>query len=174
MTSHVAVLAPSVDVTVMFALPFETAVTTPLATVATEVLSEFHVTDLSVALFGKTVAVKTSMSPFSIVKVSLFKLTLSTWTVLSFALTLTIHVSLIVSSSSLETVIVAVPADKALTFPRPLTIAMSSSEDDQLSFLFKAFSGRMVATRLSAPSSSKVISCLLSVTDLTDLSIDSD
>ena len=53
-----AVLPPSVVVTVMTALPWLTALTKPVAfTVATAVLLEDHVTLLSVAPAGLTVAI---------------------------------------------------------------------------------------------------------------------
>ena len=58
-TEHVALLLlPSVVVAVIVAVPFDLAVTRPLAsTVATAVLLLVHVTDLFVALVGNTVAV---------------------------------------------------------------------------------------------------------------------
>ena len=58
-TAQVAFSPPSFVVTVMMAEPAVFAVTTPEPeTVATDVLLEDHVTDLSVALEGVTVAVK--------------------------------------------------------------------------------------------------------------------
>ena len=75
-TEHVAVLDPSVVVTVIVAVPAALAVTTPLEdTVATEVLLDDHVTDLSVAFDGNTVAVKVSVSPTVMDNELLFKLT---------------------------------------------------------------------------------------------------
>ena len=61
--SHVAVLFPSTVVTVIFAFPSPTAVTTPFSTVAASVLSDFHVTDLFVALSGVIVAINVVCSP---------------------------------------------------------------------------------------------------------------
>ena len=56
--AHVAVFPPLFVLTVMFAVPAAFAVTNPvLDTVATAVLLLFHVTLLSVALLGDTVAV---------------------------------------------------------------------------------------------------------------------
>ena len=67
---------PSVVVTVMVAVPAAFAVTTPLEdTVATEVLLDDHVTDLSVAFDGNTVAVKVSVSPTVIDSDVLFRFT---------------------------------------------------------------------------------------------------
>ena len=59
MTEHVAFLPPSVVMTVIVADPAAFAVTTPdEETVATDVLLDDQVTDLSVALEGVTVAVR--------------------------------------------------------------------------------------------------------------------
>jgi hypothetical protein len=64
LTVQVAVILLSTVVTVMIALPSDTAVTTPLAdTLATEVALLFHDTDLFVALLGATIAVKVSVPP---------------------------------------------------------------------------------------------------------------
>lgn len=57
---------PSLALQVMVAVPAATAVTLPvLLTVATLVLLDVHVTLLSVALFGRTVAVSVSLFPVS-------------------------------------------------------------------------------------------------------------
>ena len=69
-------MEPSVVITVIVAVPAAFAVTTPLEdTVATVVLLEDHVTDLSVAFVGNTVAVKVSVSPTVIDIDVLFRLT---------------------------------------------------------------------------------------------------
>ena len=61
---QVALVLPSSVVTVMVAVPFATAVTTPLLlTLATEVLLLDHVTFLFVALSGKIVAVSVVVAP---------------------------------------------------------------------------------------------------------------
>ena len=63
-TVHVAFLPPSDVVTVIVAVPTETAVTTPEEdTVATDGLFEDQVTDLFVALAGATVATSVPVSP---------------------------------------------------------------------------------------------------------------
>ena len=78
--AHVAVLPPSVVVTVMVAVPGDTAVTTPLVfTFATASLSDFQETVLSSALSGVTVAVRFTVSPSFIVCEVLSKDTLVTW-----------------------------------------------------------------------------------------------
>ena len=64
-TSHVAVWLPSSVVTVIVALPPDTAVTMPFFTVATAVLVELHVTCLFVASEGTTVAVKVAVAPLT-------------------------------------------------------------------------------------------------------------
>ena len=68
-TEQVAVLPPSVVVTVIVAVPAFFADTTPEEdTVATVVLLDNQVTDLSVALDGLTVAVNVCVSPSVIVR----------------------------------------------------------------------------------------------------------
>jgi hypothetical protein len=75
-TEHVAFLPPSLVVTVIVADPAALAVTTPeLETVATDVLLEDQVTDLSVAFEGVTVAVNVWVSPTVIDNDVLFRLT---------------------------------------------------------------------------------------------------
>ena len=61
LTSHVAVNLPSFVVTVIVVAPNPTAVIVPFETVATLVSLEVHVTVLSVAFSGKTVAIKVSV-----------------------------------------------------------------------------------------------------------------
>ena len=67
-TAQVAVFAPSLVITVIVADPAAFAVTRPEEdTVATEVLLDDQVTDLSVALDGETVAVRVLVLPTFIV-----------------------------------------------------------------------------------------------------------
>ena len=131
MTVQEAVLvASSLDLTVITAVPFALPSTKPVAlTVATSLLSEDHSTSLFVALLGAIVAINASLSPLSNSNAWTFKLTPVTWTVLSLAVTVTVHVALILGLSKLETVMVASPAVKALTLPKPFTIATSSLSD---------------------------------------------
>ena len=69
-TTQEAFLPPSVVVTVIVAVPAFFAVTTPEEdTVATVVLFEVHVTDLSVAFDGETVAVNVAVWPSTIERV---------------------------------------------------------------------------------------------------------
>ncbi len=75
-TSQVAVLPPSAVVTLIVAVPFAFAVTTPsLVTVATPVSLLLHITFLLLASLGMTVAVRYKVPPFSIVALVLFSVT---------------------------------------------------------------------------------------------------
>ena len=65
-TAQVAVLPPSLVVTVILAVPAATAVTLPSSTVATLELSDIHLTLLSAASVGITVAVRVNSSPILI------------------------------------------------------------------------------------------------------------
>lgn len=77
-----AVLPPSVVVTVMVAEPVATPVIRPLPfTVALPVSEDDHVTDLSVAIVGKTVATNCVVAATPTVATVLFKFTLDTATV---------------------------------------------------------------------------------------------
>ena len=85
-----AVLLPSLVVTVILAEPADLAVTKPEEeTVATEVLLEDQVTVLSVAFSGVTVAVSVAVSPSVNVNEVLSKLTPVTG--ITFALTVTLQ-----------------------------------------------------------------------------------
>ena len=85
-TSQEAVFSPSFVVTVIVALPTPTGVTTPSATVATASSEDVHVTVLSVAFSGATVAVRVLEAtskpslPFANSAVVSSKVTLSTAT----------------------------------------------------------------------------------------------
>ena len=91
-TLQVAVLPPSAVFTVILQLPFPTAVTTPLFTVATALLSVPHVTDLLSALDGDTVAVRVVVAPLlvNVAEVS-FRLTELTATVVGAMFTVTLQ-----------------------------------------------------------------------------------
>ena len=68
-TAQVAVLPPSLVVTVILAVPAATAVTLPSSTVATLESSDVHITALSAASAGATIAVRVNSSPILIVLV---------------------------------------------------------------------------------------------------------
>ncbi|MNG05649.1 hypothetical protein D3C84_888520 [compost metagenome] len=74
-TALVAVKPPSAVVAVIVAVPPPTAVTTPFATVATLALLVVHVTLLSVALAGLTVAVNVPVAPVFRLSVPGFRVT---------------------------------------------------------------------------------------------------
>ena len=63
-------------------------------------------------------------------------------------LTVTSHF-VVFAPSSVVTVIAALPGATAVTSPVAETVATFSSLDDQLTFLFVAFSGRTVAVRVA-------------------------
>ena len=146
-TEQVAFFAPSFVVTVIVALPATLAVITPVEeTVATEVLFDVHVTDLSVALDGVIVAVSVSVSPTTIDKEVLSKLTPVTEMV--FSLTVMEHVAFL-PLSLVVTVIVADPAALAVTTPDEDTVATDELLEDQTMDLSVALVGVIVAFKVS-------------------------
>ena len=137
-TLHVAVFDPSFVVTVMTALPAFTAVTLPFwSTVTMALLLDCHVTVLSVASLGLTVAVRVSLLPFSIVSSVLFKDTEAT------DITTVTEQSAVKLPAVAE--IVAVPAETALTTPSELTLATTTFELFHVTVLSVALSGETVA-----------------------------
>ena len=166
-TAQVAVLPPSVVVTVIVAEPAATAVTLPLAsTVATEVLSLDQETVLSVASVGLTVATRVVVPSTSSAKVVLSNETLVTATVDGAgAVTVTVQVAVLLPSL-VVTVIVVVPAATAVTVPS-LTIATFASLADQLTVLSVALEGVTVAVSLAVPPASRAKMFLSSVTPVT-------
>ena len=147
LTVQVAVFPSSSVVTVIFASPTPTAVTVPSATVATAVLLLVHVTFLFVALSGNTVAVRVcAASPMVNTRVSLSRVTPVTFT----GLTLTVQVA-VFPSSSVVTVIFAVPTPTAVTVPSA-TVATSGLSLVHFTFLFVALSGNTVAVRVCGAS----------------------
>ena len=165
-TEHVAVLDPSVVVTVIVAVPAALAVTTPLEdTVATVVLLDFHVTDLSVAFDGRTVAVKVCVSPTVIDNEVLFRLTPVTETVA--ADTVTVHFA-VLAPSVVVTVIVEVPAAFAVTTPEEDTVATEVLLDDHVTDLSVAFDGNTVAVKVSVSPTVMDRELLFRLTPVTD------
>ena len=145
-TEHVAVFEPSFVVTVIVVVPTALAVTTPEdETVATEVLLEDQVTDLSVAFDGDTVAVNAWVSPTVIESDVLFKLIPVTGTVAAF--TVTEHVA-VLEPSFVVTVIVAVPTVLAVTTPEEDTVATEDLLEDHETDLSVAFEGVIVAVKV--------------------------
>ena len=144
-TAQVADCSPALAVIV--ALPAFTAVTFPFeSTVATDVFDELQLTVLSVALSGFTVAFRLADSPSVKLKLVLSNDMLSTATVDEDAsLTVTAQVA---DFSPALTVIVAVPAFTAVTFPFESTVATDVSLEVQFTVLSVALSGFTVATKV--------------------------
>ena len=164
---QVAVLPPSVVVTVIVAVPAFFAVTTPEEdTVATAVLFDDQVTDLSEAFDGFTVAVSAWVSPS--VRASDVLSSVTPVTGMTGALTVTVHVADLLPSV-VVTVIVAVPAFFAVTTPADDTVATSGLSDDQRTFLNVASDGLTVAVRVSVSPSVKLSKVLSSVTPVTPI-----
>ena len=91
-TAQVAVLPPSVVVTVMVAEPAFTPVTTPSATDATASSELLQLTLLSAASSGLTVAVSVTLSPSLMVTSTMSRLTPLTATLVPFTVTVTVAV----------------------------------------------------------------------------------
>ena len=144
-TVHVAVLPPSTVVTVMVAVPFAFAVTTPFATVATAVLLLLHVTALFAALSGATVATSVAVSPAASSSTAfVFRVTPVTATGIS---TVTSHVA-VLPPSTVVTVMVAVPFAFAVTTPFA-TVATAGLLLSHVTALFVAFAGATVAASVT-------------------------
>ena len=139
-----AVLLPSAVVAVMVALPFATAVTTPLAfTVATAVLSEAQVTVLFVALSGNTMAVRLPVCPgFS------DRVAGATLNPVTEVLTSTAQVA-VLPPSAVVAVMMALPLATAVTTPVWSTAATPVLLELQLTALLVALAGCTVAVRRS-------------------------
>lgn len=146
-TVEVAVRALSSVVAVMVAIPGDTAVTTPLAsTVAIDVLLLRQLTFWLVALAGVTVAINAVVSPMVILTELLFNVTF----VGRIGATITTQVA-VSSPSSVVAVIIAVPTPTAVTTPVVLTIAMSWSLLDHVTFWLAAFQGATLTVKVRVP-----------------------
>lgn len=139
-TAQFAVLFPSEVVTVIFATPIATAVTTPVElTVATAVLDELHVTAVLVASLGDIVALRVAVFPLMTERVLLDSVTPVTGLV-----TVTAQEAVLLPSV-VVTVIVAEPAEIAVTKPEELTVATEALEELQETDAFEALAGETVA-----------------------------
>ena len=128
----------------MVTVPAALAVTLPLLlTVAIFVFEDFHVTALLVALVGVTVAFNVRVSFGARVAVVLFKVTFVTFT--TGFLTVILQVALTLLLSFAVQVMIAVPADLAVTNPLVLTIATFLFEVLHFTSFFVAFAGATVA-----------------------------
>lgn len=145
-TIHVAVFDPSTVVTVMVAVPFDTAVTTPDAlTVATDVLLLFQLTFVLDAVDGFTVATRVLVPPGLRDSDVLFRLTPVTGIV-----TVTVQVA-VFAPSTVVTVITAVPHAIPWTLPLSSTVATDSLLLCHVTSLFEAPAGFTVAISVDVP-----------------------
>jgi hypothetical protein len=133
---EVAVLFPSVVVAVTVAVPTEMAVTNPVSlTVATPVLPELHVIALFEAFAGDTFAVNCFISPT-------FKLSEAGETETpDTGMVTVIEEVAVLFPSAVVTVIIAIPAETAVTIPVELTDAIPFLSDFHVTDLFEAFDG---------------------------------
>ena len=137
--SHVAVLSPALAVIVT--LPTLIALTTPLlSTVAIEASDVVHVTVLSIALSGETVAFNVRLSPSNSSVVVLSNVMPDTGTII-----LMVQVA---DFPPAKAVIVTLPAFNALTTPSLSTVAIVASEVDQAITLSVALLGAVSALRV--------------------------
>ena len=160
-TLQVAVLSPAFAV--MVAVPSLTAVILPPSTVATAVSDDDHVTVLSVASSGLTVAVIVSESPS--VRVSSVLESETELTSMTFAETVTAH-DAVKPPSTVLTVIVADPALTAVTLPL-LTVATDLSLLSQVTEALSALLGETVAVRSPLSPSTSEREVGLTVTPVT-------
>ena len=129
----------------MVQVPFFLAFTTPPALIeATFGLLEDQLSVLFVALLGLIVALSVYFFPAVIVSFVVLSLTLVTATVFFFTVTLQVAVLPLLDF----TVIVQVPAALALITPPDETVATFELLDDQVTFLFVALEGVIVAFKV--------------------------
>ena len=143
-TSQLAEI-PLAELTVMSAEPEATAVTSPFSeTVTMEVSDDVHVRVLSVASEGLTVAVSIAISPSVISRLDLSR----SISVTSITLASTLMKQVAVKPLEEDAKISTLPGARAETVasaPSVLTVAILSSEDDQLIVLSVASTGSIVA-----------------------------
>ena len=133
----------------MFALPAVTAVTSPvLFTVATDVLSELQLTVLLVAPDGETVALSCCV-PLTLTLADI-GLTLTPVTGITGTLTVIMLVAVLLPSCDV-TVMFALPAVTAVTSPELFTVATDVLSELQLTVLFVAPDGEIVAVSCCVP-----------------------
>ena len=151
-TAQVAVLLEPSDVVavlaVIVAVPLDTAVTRPFAsTVATDGLLLLHITLLSVALSGVTVAVSCKVWP-RLVRVAVVWLRVIPVTGTDM-FTVTAQVAVLFDPSAALAVMVALPLDTAVTNPVLLTVATAVLLLLHVTLLSVALSGVTVAVSCS-------------------------
>jgi hypothetical protein len=169
-TEQVAVLLPSKVVTVIVALPAETALTVPPDTVATDVLLLLHDTFLFVALEGETVALSVWLPPTVKDKLVVLRLTPVTATVLLPPVTVTEQVAVLLPSV-VVTVTVAVPVDIPTTAPVEDTEATAVLLLVHNTTLFVASAGVTVAIKVSEAPTARDSEFLFKLTSLTETAV---
>ena len=150
---------PSLAVAVMVAVPLPFAVTLPLAsTVATEVLEDFQLTDLSVASVGRTVGAKVRVPSIARKVYWVLSIVMDVTNLL----TVTAQDADFPLPSLAVAVIVAVPLDTAVTLPLWSTVATDVLSEDQVTDLSLALLGEIVAVNVTVCPSLSVTEDLLS------------
>jgi hypothetical protein len=170
-TVQSALFLPSIEVTVMVAVPTDLPVITPFSsTVATEVFALDHVAALFVAFDGANIASRVAVAPKLSDKAVLFRLMPVTaiGDVIAFTVTLAVAVF---PPSSVFTVIVAVPAELPVTTPTELTIATTVLLLDHLTALLVAFDGATIAVSVSEEPASIVNAVLPRLTPVTAMGV---
>ena len=161
----VAVCPPSCVVTVMVAVPTDTAVTTPLVfTVATAGLLLLHIRLRLVALAGVMLAASDAVSPATMVKAGGFSVT----PVTVMGVTVTTQLA-VCEPSCVVAVIIAVPTAWAVTTPCEFTEAMAVAVLCHVTLRLEALAGNTVATRVSRPPTVIEVALVLRVTPVTDM-----
>jgi hypothetical protein len=158
-------------VTVIVALPAETALTVPLLTVATALLLLLQNTFLLVALLGLTVALSVSLPPTVKDRLDLLRLTLETFTVLlPEGVMVTAQVA-VLFPSVVVAVIVAVPADIPITVPVEETVATLEALLLHNTTLFAASAGMTVALKVSEAPTVMLADALFKNTSVTETAV---
>jgi hypothetical protein len=165
--AQAAVYAPSCVVTVMVALPSDTAVTSPAFTVAMAVLLLSQVRALFVASGGATVAVRVAVAPGA--SPSTERSSDTPLTATTAEVTVTVHTA-VRAPSFVITEIVAVPVDTAVTSPSPFTVATSVLLLSHVTVLSVASAGDTVAVRPAVSPGTRLSEERLSDTPLTGIS----
>jgi hypothetical protein len=158
-------------VTVIVALPADTALTVPLFTLATEVLLLLHDTFLFVALEGDTVALRVSLPPTVSERLDLLRLTLVTAVVPPPPpVTLTAQVAVLLPSV-VVTVIVALPTAIPITVPVDDTEATAALLLLHNTTLFTASAGVTAAVKVSEAPTARDRVFLFRDTSLTEIAV---
>jgi hypothetical protein len=164
-TSQLAFLLPSTVVTAMVAVPFAILVTNPVdETVATDGVLLVQVTSLFVALAGSMVAVNCSVAPVSKARLVLFNDT----PVMEIVGIVTVTSQVVFFlPSAVVTVMVVVPFAMPVTNPVDETVATGGALLSQVTSLFVALAGNIVAVNCSVAPVSRARLVLFNDTPVT-------